>query len=530
MRRLLWNRMGAAASVATFLLLSIASACASSSATADDSSSDSILIKGGTVVNHDQQWQADVLVTGGIITQVQPGLQAPPGVRVIDASGQFVMPGGIDPHTHLEMPFMGTVACDDFFSGQAAAVAGGTTMHIDFALPVDHDLARGFEEWKVKAAKSCIDYSFHMAVTKWNQKTSEDMSHLVESGINSFKFFLAYKGALMVSDEELLHALHRCKELGALPQVHAENGDAVVWGQEEMMRRNITGPPGHALSRPALLEGEATARAIRLARFVGVPLYIVHVMSIDALEEVAKARKEGQRVIGEPVASGLALNESWMWHPDFDVAARYVMSPPIRGAEHGEALRKALARGVLQLVATDHAVFNRQQKAAGRADFRKIPNGVNGLEERMHVVWETMVNSGLMTPSDFVRVTSTAAAQTFNLYPRKGLIAAGSDADIILIDPTQEHVISASTHHSRIDSNIYEGMHIKGKVTVTISRGRVLWENGKLRATPGSGRFIPLPPFGPLFHGLDQQHEADMVQHHHWHQGKSGYKHDKEEL
>eukprot|EP00955_Chlamydomonas_euryale_P078598 363178-Chlamydomonas_euryale.AAC.1 len=231
------------------------------------------------------------------------------------------------------------------------------------------------------------------------------------------------------------------------------------------------------------------------------------------MEEVAKARKDGQRVIGEPVISGLALNESMVWHPDFNVASRYVMSPPIRSAEHGLALRKALAQGTLQLVGTDHAVFNSTQKAMGRGDFRKIPNGVNGIEERMHVVWETMVNSGMMSPMDYVRVTSTAAAQTFNIYPRKGHIAVGSDADVIVFDPNEEHVLSASTHHSRIDSNVYEGMRIKGRVVSTVSRGRLLWDAGKLYAEPGTGQYIPLPTGGPLFEGLDVQQQAEMVLH-----------------
>ncbi|GAX85193.1 hypothetical protein CEUSTIGMA_g12611.t1 [Chlamydomonas eustigma] len=466
-------------------------------------------IKGGLVVNHDNSALSDVLIDSetGKIIQVGGNFDdyVPPHTRVIDAHDKLVMPGGIDPHTHLDMPFMGSVTCDDFFSGQAAAAAGGTTMHIDFALPVAHDLVKGLEEWKKKAESSCIDYSFHMAVTQWNNKTYRDMAHIVAQGINSFKFFMAYKGALMVNDEEMINGFERCGQLGALPQVHAENGDAVTWGQTEMIRLGVKGPEGHALSRPSVLEGEATGRAIRLAAYVGVPLYVVHVMSIEALEEVAKARLRGQRVIGEPVVSGLALNESVMWDPDWEVAARYVMSPPIRAAEHGKALREALSRGVLQLVATDHAVFTSVQKAAGRGDFRLIPNGVNGIEERIHVVWQTMVNSGLMTSSDFVRATSTAAAQAFNIFPKKGLIAPGSDADVIVLDPNQEHTISASTHHSRIDSNVYEGMNIKGKVVMTISRGRVVWEHGKLNVTRGSGHFVPLPPFGPLYEGLSKQ-------------------------
>uniref|UniRef100_A0A383VLW0 dihydropyrimidinase n=1 Tax=Tetradesmus obliquus TaxID=3088 RepID=A0A383VLW0_TETOB len=486
-----------------------------------------ILIKGGEVVNHDLQMKADVLIKDGLIAEVAPNIKAPAGAKVIDASGSYVMPGGIDPHTHLAMPFMGQVACDDFYSGQAAALAGGTTMHIDFALPVNHNLLAGFKEWQAKAQLACADYGFHMAVTKWNSqvaedmgklvqqginsfkffmayKVAEDMGKLVQQGINSFKFFMAYKGALMVNDEELLQGFVRCRQLGALPQVHAENGEAVALGQQLVFEAGITGPEGHALSRPAVLEGEATGRAIRLASFVGVPLYVVHVMSIDAMEEVARARKAGLPIIGEPVASGLALDESAMWDANFTKAAAAVMSPPIRSKQHGVALKKALAGGLLQLVATDHAVFNSSQKAVGRGDFRVIPNGVNGLEERMHVVWQEMVVSGLITPRDFVRITSTAAAQIFNVYPRKGCIAPGSDADVIVLDPRVKHTISAATHHSRIDTNVYEGKEIQGKVTVTISRGRLVWFEGKLNVEPGSGRFIPLPTHGPLFDGIDK--------------------------
>ncbi|GBF89372.1 dihydropyrimidinase [Raphidocelis subcapitata] len=467
-----------------------------------------VLVKGGTVVNHDASFKADVLINGQTIEAVGPNLQAPKGAKVVDAAGKLVMPGGIDPHTHLDMPFMGQVACDDFFSGQAAALAGGTTMHIDFALPVDHDLMEGYKTWQAKAVRGCSDYGFHMAVTSWSDKVAKDMGELTKLGINSFKFFMAYKGALMVTDEELINGFSRCKELGALPQVHAENGDAVAEGQRRVFEAGITGPEGHALSRPAVLEAEATGRAVRLAAWVGVPLYVVHVMSAGAAEEVARARQRGERVIGEPVASGLALNESWMWHEDFSTAAQYVMSPPIRAAEHGAALRAALAGGALQLVATDHAVFNSTQKAVGRHDFRLIPNGVNGIEERMHVVWEEMVNSGLLTPSDFVRVTSAAAAMAFNVYPRKGLLAPGSDADVVVLDPAARHVISARSHHSAIDTNVYEGKAIRGKVVVTVSRGRVVWENGVLDVRPGTSRYVHLPPGGPLFEGLPARDAA----------------------
>lgn len=470
-----------------------------------------LLIRGGTVVTAEREFAADVVVQGGKITQVaEPGTAAAPrGARTIDATGQYVMPGGIDPHTHLDMPFMGQVAADDYYSGHAAALAGGTTMHIDFALPLG-GMKEGLKIWREKAKLAAMDYGFHMAVFEMSEQTKADMADMVAEGINSFKFFLAYKNALMVTDEQLVKGMQRCKELGALVQVHAENGDAVAEGQQRMIDLGITGPEGHAYSRPAVLEGEATARAIRLAKFVNVPLYVVHVMSKDALDEVAKARQDGQRVIGEPVVSGLTMDESMMWHPDFKVAAQYVMSPPIRKlAVDGVALQKALANNVLQLVATDHAVFNSTQKAKGRHDFRVLPNGVNGIEERMIVVWDTMVASGMMTPSEYVRATSTACARIFNVYPQKGSLTVGADADIILLDPAKKTTISAATHHSRMDTNIYEGREVSGAITTTVSRGRVVWADGKLDVEAGSGKFVPMKPFGELFNGLDKQDAAN---------------------
>lgn len=422
------------------------------------------------------------------------------------------MPGGIDPHTHLAMPFMGQVACDDFYSGQAAALAGGTTFHIDFALPVNHDLLEGYKAWKVKAEAAVMDYGFHMAVTQWSDAVAQQMEQLTTShGINSFKFFMAYKGALMVTDAELIAGLRRCRELGALAQVHAENGDAVAEGQTRIFNAGITGPEGHALSRPEGLEAEATARAIRLAEFVGTPLYVVHVMSGSASAEVAAARSRGARVIGETVTSAIALEESVLWNKNFTLAAQYVMSPPIRSAASGAQVRQALAGGILQVLGTDHAVFNSTQKAAGRHDFRVIPNGVNGIEERLHVAWQELVVSGMMPPTEFVRAVSTAAAHAFNVYPQKGVIAPGSDADVIIFDPDEEHVISATTHHSRMDTNVYEGRRVQGRVATTISRGRVVWHQRELSVERGSGRYVPLRTGGPLFAGLEAREAGVMA-------------------
>ncbi|XP_040994407.1 dihydropyrimidinase-like [Juglans microcarpa x Juglans regia] len=468
-------------------------------------SSSKILIKGGTVVNAHREEVADVYVEDGIIIAVKPNIKVADHVTVLDATGKFVMPGGIDPHAHLAMKGLGMETVDDFFSGQAAALAGGTTMHIDFVIPVNGSLTAGFETYTKKAMKSCMDYGFHVAVTKWDDDVSKEMEIMVkEKGINSFKFFLAYKGVLMVNDELLVEGFKKCKSLGALAMVHAENGDAVYEGQKRMIELGITGPEGHALSRPPSLEGEATARTIRLAGFVNTPLYVVHVMSIDAVEEIARARKTGQRVIGEPIAAGLALDGSGVWDPDFITAAKFLMSPPLRAPGHDKALQAALSTGVLQLVGTDHCSWNSTQKALGMDDFRKIPNGVNGIEERMHLVWDIMVESGQISVTDYVRVTSTECARIFNIYPRKGAILPGSDADIIILNPNSSFEITAKSHHSRSDTNVYEGRRGKGKVEVTIAGGRIVWENDELKVVPGSGKYVEMPPFSYLFDGIDK--------------------------
>eukprot|EP01025_Chloroclados_australasicus_P048472 TRINITY_DN5493_c0_g2_i1.p1 TRINITY_DN5493_c0_g2~~TRINITY_DN5493_c0_g2_i1.p1 ORF type:complete len:464 (-),score=58.16 TRINITY_DN5493_c0_g2_i1:163-1554(-) len=401
-------------------------------------------------------------------------------------------------------------------SGQAAALAGGTTMHIDFMLPGSDDILTGLARYHEMAGEGCSDYSFHVAITKWDNGVCDKMKTAVQQhGINSFKFYMAYKdGGVMASDEVLLNAFQCCKRLRALAMVHAENGDAVDHGRTALFDMGLTSPRGHPMSRPAVLEGEATGRAIRLASFVDTPLYVVHVMSRDAMSEVAAALLRGERVIGEPIVAGLAINGSNQWHPDFETAARFVMSPPLRSEEHRLALKNALAGGVLKLVGTDHAVWSSEQKALGRDDFRKIPNGINGVEERMHLVWDEMVNSGSMTPIDFVRVTSTAAAQIFNIYPRKGVIAEGADADVIVFDAAARHTIATATHHSRVDSNVFEGRRVRGRVIMTISRGRLVWVvhdgKGELRVAKGTSRFVHTPPGGSLFDTGQKQGGANV--------------------
>jgi dihydropyrimidinase len=442
-----------------------------------------------------------------LIHTIAESIDAPSGAEVVEADGCYVIPGGIDPHTHMELPFMGTVASEDFFSGTCAGFAGGTTMIIDFAIPSpQQSLIEAYDQWREWAAKAAGDYSFHVAVTWWDESVSKEMGVLCrERGVNSFKHFMAYKGAIMCDDEVLIESFSRSGELGALSTVHAENGDLVVKLQQEMFDRGFVGPDGHPLSRPPEVEGEAANRAIRIAEVLGVPLYIVHTSCIDALEAVTRARLEGQRVFAEVLAQHLVIDDSVYRNPDWSAAAHHVMSPPFRPKEHQEALWKGLKAGMLQTTATDHCCFCTEQKEMGKDDFRKIPNGTGGVEDRMSVLWHHGVRTGRLTPSEFVRVTSTAAAQIFNIYPRKGAVAVGADADLVVWDPKGTRTISAKTHHQKIDFNVYEGMEVTGLAKTTLSQGKVVWDEGELRATRGAGRYIDRPCFAPYHDAVKMQ-------------------------
>ena len=351
----------------------------------------STVIKGGTIVTADRQYMADILVEGETIAEIGEGLT---GDEVIDAEGAYVIPGGIDPHTHLEMPFMGTTAAETFESGTFAAAAGGTTMLVDFCLPgPDGSLLNAIDDWDRKSKDQiCCDISYHMAITGWNEGIFDEMEAVVkERGINTFKHFMAYKGALMVEDDEMYASFKRCGELGALPLVHAENGDIVQELQNKYMAAGITGPEGHAYSRPPEVEGEAANRAIMIADAAGVPLYIVHVSCEQAHEAIRRARQKGMRVYGEPLIQHLTLDESEYFNKDWQYAARRVMSPPFRSKEHQDGLWAGLAAGSLQVVATDHAAFTDTQKQMGLEGFPMIPNGTGGLEERLAVLWTFVV-------------------------------------------------------------------------------------------------------------------------------------------
>ncbi|WP_416763475.1 dihydropyrimidinase [Roseateles sp. So40a] len=462
-----------------------------------------LLIRGATVVNADRETPADVLCVDGRIAAVGEAAarEAPAGCELLDGTGRYLLPGGIDPHTHMQLPFMGTVTQDDFFSGTAAGLAGGTTSIIDFVIPnPQQPLMEAYQQWRGWAEKSAADYGFHVAVTWWSDSVHADMGRLVaEEGINSFKHFMAYKNAIMCDDETLVNSFRRALELGAMPTVHAENGELVYLLQQEVAKMGITGPEGHPLSRPPMVEGEAANRAIAIADVLGVPIYIVHVSCIEAAEAIARARARGQRVYGEVLAGHLLIDDSVYRHPDFATAAAYVMSPPFRPKIHQEFLWRGLQSGQLHTTATDHCTFCADQKAAGRENFARIPNGCGGIEERMAVIWDAGVNTGRLTPSEFVAITSANCAQLFNLYPRKGVIAPGADADLVLWDPQATKTLSARTHHSRNDFNIFEGRTVRGIPSHTISQGRVVYADGDLRAEAGKGRYLKRPPFGPHF-------------------------------
>jgi dihydropyrimidinase len=363
-------------------------------------------------------------------------------------------------------------------------------------------------EW---AEKAVADYSFHVAVTWWDDSVHQDMGTLVkEHGVNSFKHFMAYKGAIMIDDEIMVSSFSRALELGAIPTVHAENGELVFRLQNELFNRGITGPEGHPLSRPPEVEGEAANRAIRIAEVLNVPVYIVHVSARQALEAITRARNEGQRVFGEVLAGHLLITDAVYRDTDWGRAAAHVMSPPFRSHEHQSALWRGLQSGNLQTTATDHCCFCYDQKAMGREDFRKIPNGTGGVENRMEVLWHHGVNTGRLTMNEFVRVTSANAAQIFNIYPRKGSVSVGADADLVVWDPEASKTISAKTHHQNVDVNIFEGMTVKGCPSYTISNGKVVYANGELRVEKGAGTYVNRPPYAPYYDAVKKQVRAKV--------------------
>ncbi len=463
------------------------------------------VIKGGTIVTADRTYVADVLIEGGRISQIGANLS---GDEVLDAAGCYVMPGGIDPHTHLEMPFMGTYSSDDFESGTRAALSGGTTMVVDFCLPSPgQSLLEARQMWDNTTSKASCDYSFHMAITWWGEQVFDEMETVVDSGINTFKHFMAYKGALMVDDDEMYSSFERCSALGAMPLVHAENGDVVAQLQAKLMAEGNNGPEGHAYSRPPEVEGEATNRAIMIADMARVPLYVVHVSCEQSHEAIRRARQKGMRVFGEPLIQHLTLDETEYFHADWDHSARRVMSPPFRNKQHQDSLWAGLQAGSLQVVATDHCAFTTEQKRYGLGDFTKIPNGTGGLEDRMPVLWTRGVNTGRLTMNEFVAVTSTNIAKILNVYPRKGAILEGSDADIVVWDPKRSKTIGASSQQSAIDYNVFEGIDVTGLPRFTLTRGTVAISEDEVKTQQGHGEFVAREAYPAVNRALSQWKE-----------------------
>ncbi|HYT25576.1 MAG TPA: dihydropyrimidinase [Actinomycetota bacterium] len=449
------------------------------------------LIQGGTVVTAADTMRADVLVDGEKVAAVGTGLAASAD-RVVDATGRLVMPGAIDVHTHMEMPFGGTFSSDDFASGTAAAAWGGTTTIIDFAM---HDygetLQAGLDRWHEKAGpKAHVDYGFHMIVREVNDQTLADMDALVGRGVPSFKLFMAYPGVFMVDDAALFRAMSRTSENGGLIMLHAENGGPIDVLIERYLAEGRTDPVNHGLTRPASMEGEAVHRAVALADLAGVAVYIVHLSSADALDEVREARDRGLTTLAETCPQYLYLSLDDLGREGFE-GAKYVCSPPLRPLPHQAELWKGLRQDDLQVVSTDHCPFHfKDQKELGRGNFAKIPNGLPGVEDRFTLLYDGGVRAGHISANRFVELVATAPAKLFGLWPRKGTVAPGSDADVVVFDPDAERVLSAATHHMNVDYSCYEGRRVHGVPEVVMQRGEVLVDHGEFLARPGQGRFL----------------------------------------
>jgi len=458
----------------------------------------SILIKGGRVITAADDYVADVFVEDERISLIGESLDVNAD-RVIDAAGKYLLPGGVDPHTHLDMPFGGTVTIDDVESGQTSAAFGGTTTHVDFIIqPQGSTFADAVDEWRSKAnGRQVIDMGYHMAVTDLKEGgTLEELASLPDQGITSYKLFMAYKGALMVDDETLFKTMQVAAETGALVMVHAENGDAIDVLVKEALAAGHTEPKYHALTRPPETEGEATNRAIQLARVAGSPLYVVHVSCAESVEPIQLAREKGWDIWGETCTQYFFIDYTFLERPNFE-GAKYVYTPPPRDKASQDVLWNAVRTDTLSAISTDHCAFLWDgQKTIGRDDFSKIPNGGPGLENRLQMIHEFGVRGGRISLNRMVELLATNPAKLFGLYPRKGTIAVGSDADIVVFDPAKRVTISAATHHSKSDYNLFEGTEVTGSPEVVVLRGTILVEGDELVAQPGIGRFVARAKFG----------------------------------
>ncbi|MGH9795665.1 MAG: dihydropyrimidinase [Candidatus Acidiferrales bacterium] len=451
-----------------------------------------LIIQNGTVVTAADTFAADVGIVGDTIAAIGKGLPTDGAQRVINAQGRLVLPGGIDVHTHLDMPFGGTTSADDFESGTIAAAHGGTTTLIDFAIQYKgQSLRTAFDTWMKKAdGKAVADYAFHCIVTDLQAAQMEEMKQLVREGVSSFKLFMAYPGVFMLDDASIFKAMTVAAQCGGLICMHAENGGAIDVIVQRALAEGKKAPKYHALTRPTTAEAEATGRAIALAEMAGAPVYIVHLSCNEALEKVREARDRGLPAYAETCPQYLYLSLENFDAPGFE-GAKYVFTPPLREKWHQEKLWQGLAKDDLQVVSTDHCPFCfKEQKELGKDDFTKIPNGGPGIEHRMSLVYSGGVAAGRFSPNRFVQLTATAPAKLFGLYPRKGTIAVGSDADIVIFDPNAEEVISAQTHHMRVDYSMFEGIKVKGVPKLVLARGHVIIDNGKFTGRPGAGAFL----------------------------------------
>jgi dihydropyrimidinase len=449
-------------------------------------------IRNGTVVTATDTYAADIGIANGKVTALAESLPVEGARKIIDATGLLVMPGGIDVHTHLDMPFGGTTSADDFETGTRAAAFGGTTTLIDFAIQYKgQTLRHAFETWMKKAdGRAVIDYAFHCIITDLGDAQLEEMGQLVREGVSSFKLFMAYPGVFMQDDATIFKAMSQAAKHGGLICMHAENGGAIDVIVQRALAEGKRAPKYHALTRPTTAEAEATSRAIALAEMAGAPVYIVHLSCNDALEKVREARDRGLPAYAETCPQYLYLSLDNMDAPGFE-GAKYVFTPPLREKWNQEKLWQGLAKDTLQVVSTDHCPFCfKEQKELGKDDFTKIPNGGPGIEHRLSLIYTGGVGGNRFSANRFVQLVSTAPAKLFGLFPRKGTIAIGSDADIVVFDPNQEQVISASTHHMRVDYSMFEGIHVKGVPKLVLSRGRTLIEGGAFVGRPGSGEFV----------------------------------------
>jgi dihydropyrimidinase len=460
-----------------------------------DGASVSLLIKNGTIVTATDLYRGDVFVENETITAIGTQLTMPAD-RVIDASGRYVIPGGIDCHTHLDMPFGGTTSADDFESGTIAAAFGGTTSIVDFAIQYrGQTLHHAFDAWMAKAdGKAVIDYGFHMIMTELTDQVEAEMDAMVRQGVTSFKLFMAYPGVFMLDDATIFRAMLRTGKNGGTICMHAENGGVIDVLVQKALAEGKTAPKYHALTRPARAEGEATHRAIALAEMADVPVYIVHLSAAEALQMVTEARDRGLPAYAETCPQYLFLSYDNYEEPGFD-GAKYVMSPPLRPRETQDQLWRGLAFNDLQAISTDHCPFcMKEQKELGRGDFSKIPNGAPGIETRMSLVYDGGVRQGRISLNRWVELTSTSPAKIFGLFPRKGTIAPGSDADLVIFNPERTVTLSAATLHMKVDYNPYEGRTVQGVSETVISRGAVVIDNGTYAGKAGRGTFLKRSP------------------------------------